>query len=434
MFCIFGILFSPRGVGFYFGSHLPILDLPRIFIGILILSWLIKKIVKKEPFSFGWSSPTLFLILLIFFQFVSIFVSQVKIISFTQWVGFIVCYYAIYFIILDQIKNFDDCNKIVDVLIFVTICLAALSLYEGFSGHRVYEEARTAWNANPFAHFKKSINRGGAPSSYGPYGNPHDLGLFFASTFFLIIYKFVKEKKTWGKIMTSVLVFILILGLFATNTRGAVLAVFITLLFALMVIKRKYRLKLLYISLCLLLVGIIVFSFFAPDRMGVEYFTLWYFKHLWGHGGYATSGIGGRIYAIKCNLPLMREKPFLGFGMGSFSKSKWVPSPIDVGPDLNIYCGIMLESGIFAAVMFILLIISSFFKLMFTYRRQKDRLEAWLSFSVLLSILCYSIAHFTGAPLDSSFTFFILLALAQRIKTAKVNLPKSGKVVKEYKV
>ncbi len=433
-FCIFMILFLPRGVGIYFGSFLPILDLPRIFIGGLILSWLIKKFVKREPFSFGRSNSNFFLLFLIFFQFISIFVSQAKVVSFTQWAGFVVCYYMIYFIVLDETKSLDDCKRIVNVLIFVTICLAILSIYESSTRHKIYEEIRTAWNANPLTQFKKDINRGGARCSYGPYGSPHDFGLFFASTFFLLINSFVRRKEVWRKIINALLICIVIIAIICTHTRGALLAIFITSLFSVIVIKREYRFRLFLGAVIFLLIGILLFSFFIFPEQGVGYFSQWYFKSLWGHSGEVTSGLGGRIYAIKCALPLMKDMPFFGFGMGSFSKYQWVPSPIDVGPDLNIYCGIMLESGIFAAVMFILLIMSSFFKLLAAYRRQQNGREAWLIFSLFLSICSYSIAHSTGAPLDSSFAFFILLAIAQRVTMAKAILSKPAEVVREYKV
>jgi len=149
-------------------------------------------------------------------------------------------------------------------------------------------------------------------------------------------------------------------------------------------------------------------------RPVIEYFKEHYIDNILKMRN-PSDALMGRLLPMRSAIPVILKKPLLGYGIGSISKTTWLEAPIDMGPDINIYFATIIESGIFAGIAFVLVIFISLFRLYVGYKNEDNSKKEWLRFAVLLSILCYSVALFTGNFLDSSFCFFALLGVSQCI-------------------
>ena len=413
MFCVFAIPFAPTGVGFYFGSALPIIDIPRMLISSLIIAWLLKKSIRGEPFYLYWNSTTKFLILLVILQFITIFSAETYLIAFSQWFGYVTCYYMVFLILSDELKSSEDCKKTINVVVFLSICLALLSCYELIAQKGIYDNIRTAWSANPESHFEASIYRWeNFNASKGPYGTTISLGFFFSLSYFLLIYKYLTEKRIAKKVLMLTDIIIVLFGLFFTQVRAAILVIMIVSLIPFLTRRKKgiairaYR----FLFLILLLIGILLLPVVFPK----SYFEYSFGEKLYYDSNYPEkNAFYGRLLGINQSANIILNEPLFGYGTGAVLKLEYVSPDLILPPtDLPIYIAFALESGIFASAAFILMIISSLFLLFRSYKKERNYNNKILLYYLFLSILSYSIVIWSSPRIDSSFTFFVLLAVS----------------------
>src|SRR5699024_3360820 len=106
-------------------------------------------------------------------------------------------------------------------------------------------------------------------------------------------------------------------------------------------------------------------------------------------GDLALTGVGSleqRTGLISKGLSMFSERPFFGFGLGSFSFQKGVASALSH----NDYIQILSEQGIFGLVVFLTILNTYIYKAYISYKNSKDNLWFFLSM-IGLSIYLFMI-------------------------------------------
>ncbi|NQT49999.1 O-antigen ligase family protein [Candidatus Kuenenbacteria bacterium] len=424
LFCIFAIPFVPQGVGLSLGSNYPILDLPRILLACLLISWFLKKAVSGEPLiTLKWNSVTKLFVLLIIIQFLSIFVSHNYPLSFFMWLGYLINYFGIFFILQDEIKKPSDWKKIVNIIVLLTVCLAAISCLEFVLNQGIYDNVRNIWAADQTSNFEADRGRIiGMNSSMGPFASTQPLGFFYAATFFLVLNAFLSEKVIPLKLLKLTAVLITIFGVFATQVRGAILAIAFT--FILSLIRKKsfdHYLKYIFLISVILIVAASVLFYVAPPR-----FFQFTFVESVSKTTSNESTLYKRIDGLRLTMQDLTKKPLLGYGVGAVPKHSSGISNFSLKSDLPLPIAFWIESGILAFMFYSLMIINIVLLLYKRYKKEHDTQKKELLYYLAMSIIAFSIATLSAPSLESSFIFFVILAVANGLiineKNKKVSL------------
>ncbi|MBI5077284.1 hypothetical protein HZB94_02800 [Candidatus Falkowbacteria bacterium] len=405
-FCIFAIPFLPQGTGFYFGHGVPTLDLPRILMILLIFSWLIKKAVHGECFHLYKGNITNFLLLLIIAQFISIFAADKLIQSTVVWIGYLLYYYVIFFILSDQIKTDEEWRKIFKTITFLGVGMAIVAIIEFILQRGIYDQFRFAWLANPSLNLNFELWRiEGLMVSKGPYGGSQSFGFFFSIIFFLVLYDFLREKKKSAKVYKLMETIMVALALLTTQVRAAIIAVSVSFVISLFLQKlSRQQIKNILLSSTIILVSIIIINRAVPAG-----FWQYTFSESVTKIQREQSTFFKRVDGLKITLEDIAKKPILGYGTGAVVKHMSQISKFELRSDLPLAIAFYIESGVFGFLAFLGLIYSLLVSLWRFHEKHKTEM---LPYYLLLSFLSYIISTSSAPQLESSFIFFVLLAYA----------------------
>lgn len=452
LFCIFAIPFSPQGFGVYLGYGFPQIDMPRMLMFLLIGFYLINKITCDRKINIKLDIITGSFLLLIIFQFFSIFATESHMYSFLQWVGYTFYYYFIYFIIVDTFKDDTDYQKVITILVHLSFCLGILSFYEFFLGKGMYDNLRFSWQNNPYASFThpgKGIGyKFGFVSTYGPFSQAVPLAYLFASTFFLAFYKFVASKKNSGRLLFYVILLTISHSMFFTSSRAAIIAVVIVFIVSLFFI-RKYINILFYTLVFLSLMALPIFTISLnkvdadnstsssltknmPNSSGEKSISnsiavekkdvnksldilhetfiskIYYDKD---HPTPYREGAYGRLHANWDALGQILKKPIFGYGTGSVGNHKRIKSDATTITDISLFALIGLESGLIAMCAILLMLFSTLWLLFKRFYKKVLEINK-LTIFLFCSILTFMICVLSSPQLESSFVFFLILGVA----------------------
>jgi hypothetical protein len=303
----------PQGVGVKLLTGLPGVDLPRLVIFCLWILFFVYCGVKYNSIShfFNKQPKTIFyILLLIVLQFLSVLTSESPAGSLLWAVGNLVLVFGfagiVIFILYHEgisIEEFCRCMSIIATVLLAWTFIEII-LQENIITHRgAYRKYVVDMYLN--------INRLWI-MPIGPYVVVKPLAaalLLFSPLIYLD--KIIKGKKSallWGLLF--------IVGVISTQTIGAIIALFIVLVFFVIFFKRKIGLLLLGVMISLTFLILVFF----PE--GEKYFTT-----------YLTEGRGSFGARFANNLFLLEklfsvERVLLGFGPGSLSDFARVPTSI----------------------------------------------------------------------------------------------------------
>lgn len=225
--------------------------------------------------------------------------------------------------------------------------------------------------------------------------SPNYLAMFLAPIFVLGVFKSLKERTIVNYLSEAVI----ILALFLTYSRGALVAISGAVIMAIFYYIKRAKPKLAIISLILMLAAFCFggYAVFKPD---------------WSdHARKATSS-NVRYYIWKTSLEIVKERPILGVGLGNFQDyfknktSTWVNYPEYISPEAltthNLYLELYLTCGLLGLIGFFYLVISSKF-------------YQFKSLAVSLAIFAILFYGLVDTPIfrnDLAIIFWILLSLS----------------------
>ena len=192
---------------------------------------------------------------------------------------------VLYFLII-RIVNTDKRLKIMLILILGSIVVLALQgIYQfktgmGLAGQSMYQ-GRITW--------------------IGIFNDPNDLCLGFVIAIPLALSFLFSEKPLLNKVIYLVSAIILIIGIFLTNSRGGILAFFVsTLIYISLVFPRQNKVLKIFIGVVIF----ILFVLLSPTRMSQL--------------SADDSSSYGRIEAWYAGINMLKSAPIFGVGYGRF--------------------------------------------------------------------------------------------------------------------
>ena len=251
--------------------------------------------------------------------------------------------------------------------------------------------------------------------AYGTTPHPNVLGIFLLVSIFCLYGLWLKKSRTqnFNYFLVSVFYFLLLLGLLLTFSR-AIIIVFIAaslLFFLIAFLKLQRSLKSRVIILFLLFtVSCSLFTVIFWPEISARFQAI----------SPEEQAVALRIYYNDIAVSAIKEKPFLGLGLGNFVwylfnnyqfKEFWLYQPVH-----NIYLLIASEIGIFGLIVFLIFIakiLLGSFSLVF--KRQildNKKLILFTFYSLLFTFLALSlIDHYLWTIQQSRFAFWVVLAI-----------------------
>ncbi|MBU4346037.1 MAG: O-antigen ligase family protein [Candidatus Omnitrophica bacterium] len=264
----------------------------NIFMGFLIISFLAKKVLKKEPI-FIKTAINIPLLLLLALSFLSIFNSIDYSDSLKGGIFRLLRYVFILFIVREELKDERHLAKI----IYSIVAGALLVSFDGF------------WQVltgRDFVRGYTPVINIGLMRATASFKDPNTLGIYisaFAPLIFGLTLYYFKEKK---KMMMFFISLIVLTGALLTYSRPTLLAIYVALFFLGAVRKNKA-----------LVIFLIIFTFISP-------FILPRSVKDWAkevdHNPLRFLCNDDRIAIYRNSLNMIREHPVIGVGVNNYMK------------------------------------------------------------------------------------------------------------------
>ncbi len=322
------ILFSPL-----FRAALPIWAITSVYLILLITLaiWLIR---IKEDREFSFTKTPLDLPILFFILFASLsLIRSINIHHSISALYRLISYSLIYFLVVNNIKSEVEIKKLIQSILGVSVFVTLYGLVEFFT-HNFGPPFSTFPNLNIFASF-----------------------LLIPFSLVLGMLLFNRERKKTKRIFLGIAIILFLLAIITTRSRGAFLSLALIVTFLGYLKSKRYAL----ITLALV---ILLFSLF-PTPVNSPLMRL---ITVGGKDPYAYT----RISIWKSALSIIKDHPFLGTGLGTFSDAfpgysfpvKGVFARFGKKASFahNEYLQIASEMGIFALGIFIWLLFTFFRK------------------------------------------------------------------------
>lgn len=189
-------------------------------------------------------------------------------------------YIFVYFLIVNHLDSFQRFRNFICVFIFANALLVLTNFHQLMDVQR-----RTRMEAGPFL------------------SNGNDFALALTLILPLAICFFFYERKRILKIILFFIIILFIIGIFMTQSRGGILAFFITMLF--IVFNSRYKIYGLLLVI-LITVGLYVAIPYAFERL----------KSIENYQDEASAR--SRIDAWKASIKMVSDHPLTGVGVGNF--------------------------------------------------------------------------------------------------------------------
>jgi len=329
-------------------------------------------------------------------------------------------YFLFFILLLLNIKNFIQVKRIVKVAIIASFFVSLYGLVQvaGFD----------------FMNWTEPIITSGRISS--TLGQPNFLASYLLLVIPLAGYLFLEARGLLIKFCWLVVLFLDILCLFFTYSRGgwlglltglAILALIYLWANRKTIMKKTKNLKIIF-SLIILIVLLSSVALAKND---------FFLARLKSSFDLKSGSIAARINFWQASLEAIKDRPLLGYGLDTqgeifakYYKKDWaVYGQVNVYPNRahNLFLDTMLTSG-FIGLIFYLALLYLFFKLIRDNIRMGKARQ--LSLAVFLAITCYLISLLFGfAIVVTNIYFWLFLAIAVAInknfKTEEENITKS---------
>jgi len=313
-------------------------------IGVLGVVILARRFIFQDNFE-GWSPLAVLLGIYLFLGYLSIFYATDPGLAKDTLV-----YYlknaVIGLLVVFLLQRKMDLNLVIWSLIGTGIFLGTISTYQVFSGNY----------ANTFWGFGQSIDNGSSIRLWGPIEDPNYYAEIMVALVPFAVERFLHEKKIIFKMLSGWAIFVLLVTIYNTSSRGGYLALLVIgfLIFASQP-SRPYA--------GIVLFGILLFASYQylPDRYTERFATLLELVPGANTSGKIDVSLQGRSSANIIGWTMFTDHPIFGVGAGNFNANfdhyaRELGVSHEAGAAHNLYLEIAAERGILGLLSFIAII------------------------------------------------------------------------------
>ena len=346
------------------------------FFGIALL---LSAIFVKEMRPLSINKSDIFLLLFLLYGFASIFRASDLTRALVIWSLWLLV--DLIYKVISSLKLSDEQRtKIIDVILYSTLLVALFGLYQFIADSIGLGQSLTGLR---YQYTKEIL---GFPRIQSVAIEPLYFSNFLLVPFYLALKRYFDHKKFFGSYFW--ITFLIMINIFLGVSRGAYIALSITIVALIIyLIVKKDWLKIYKILLSLVLSFIasilLIFSLNGTDA------TKTYFNHIVVRDTNTEVSTTGRVEVYDDALSIFKENPF-GIGVASFGvENQSVVDYTDIksyGAVNNQYLEILVEVGIIGFVLFILFFIYYALELYPNFKRSKNKLYLILLFLGVLAI------------------------------------------------
>jgi len=392
------VFFSALFQGGYFPweTYLTfLLALPAIFL------FLFTKINSPEGLRKSGSDRGLFIFLIV--TFISLFFTVYFHATLTEFFKVLV-YLSLFYIILNCIESEKDTNLILNSILGLALILSLLGIL-------AYVGLRFKLSGAFFDFLSRNgFTQGGRIASTLQYSNT--FAAFIILPFFISFSYFITQKNLLKKILYLALSLIFLITFALTESRGALIVLVIAILIYILFLKGKDK-KFSLISFAILIGAILIVVLIKKDIF-IPIFKsfaarlkelLPFFQGKWG-------SLGERVIMIKDSLRILKDKPVLGTGNGTYQYvyAKYRTIYFFSKFPHSIFFQILDELGILGGAAFVYMIFSLFKKGFQAVRTNYTAISVGL-YAGLAGLFLHALVDFDWSLIFMPLIFFYLFAL-----------------------
>ncbi len=411
LFIIFISLFTYREVyNFRVNQQLLI----EIFIITLMVAWVIK-ILSSEKIVWVKSRLNIPLLIFILVITISFFTRSIKEVALSDYVNFI-SYILLYLVVVNFIRKEKEVNHLLKIFFITSFLVALYTLlqYYGLDPYYSYLGALTS-----------------------TIGQKNWISNYLAMMFPVIFSFFLLADDKKNKSLYLFLLAILYATLLICQSRGIWISITLTTVFAFMVILRyklgdifKSNKKWLVILVTVFLIITIIYSTENPLNKS----RLTVIERAASTFDQEDPSINTRFLIWGTSLEMMKEKPLLGLGIGTFKyhyldyqaeylrqQPHYIKNSGKAAEAHNEYLQLGMEIGIVGLLSFLGIIFSFYFLIYQFFEskknkevKNKEKMMVIIIFGLLMGITCFLIHCLFTFPFHVPVlgaTFFILMGL-----------------------
>ena len=392
------VFFSALFQGGYFPweTYLTfLLALPAIFL------FLFTKINSPEGLRKSGADRGLFIFLLV--TFVSLFFTVYFHATLTEFFKVLI-YLSLFYIILNCIESEKDIGLILNSILSLSFVLSLLGIL-------AYVGLRFKLSGAFFDFLSRNgFAQGGRIASTLQYSNT--FAAFIILPFFISFSYFITQKNLPKKILYLALSLIFLITFALTESRGALIALVIAILIYILFLKGKDK-KFSLISFAILIGAILIVvlikkDVFLPIFKSFAARIKEMFSFFQGKGG----SLGERVIMIKDSFRILKDKPVLGTGNGSYQYvyAKYRTIYFFSKFPHSIFFQILDELGILGGAAFLYMIFSLFKKGFQVVRTNYTAISVGL-YAGLAGLFLHALVDFDWSLMFMPLIFFYLFAL-----------------------
>ncbi|MFA5410471.1 MAG: O-antigen ligase family protein [Candidatus Omnitrophota bacterium] len=348
-------------------------------ISFLVVSFTLKKMLKKEKLFINTSINLPFL-LLIFISLISCR-NSIDYLASSRWIIRLFQNAFIFLICAEEIKERKHINRII---LFIVLG-AFLASFDGLWQYIFGKDFIRGHSL----HYAIGIKRASAA-----FPSPAVFGIYLSAIVPLIAGLTLFYFKGGIKVRMAIVSILVVASIIFSGSRGTVLGFYAALLF-LSICKRA---KIVIVSL---LIVLLLFPFVIPQSLKDWFRDLNYnpVVFIWDHG---------RISLNRNSLNMIKHHPFIGVGIGNFSQNYGKYKLPEIGEDYqtnysmyahNNFLQITGETGLFGLIVFLWLLFRLVKKNIDIYKRLKEGYYKIISLCLLACILAFLINGLTETSL-----------------------------------
>ncbi len=380
----------------------------RLLVEILLIFWIVKIVISKQ-FSLNIGRRNLLIIAFLFCAYIiTIFFAVDRPTGFwgtyNRQAGLLTYlhYFALFLIFIDTVKSRHQAERIIASIVIGSFIVSLYGILEWF-GLDYLSWYRFGVHS-PFTRIMSTI------------GQPVFLGNYLVLTIFLAVYKFIKSKHFYHKMLLFVVFAFQLTALTFTYTRGAWIAFAAgAILLGIAGIRKIKSFNALKYILAAILTISIIFGFLIHQKNQGSFIA----ERLASIADTNFGSFAMRFKIWNISLQAILEKPFFGYGLdnqeyvlASHYEPSWnVLETINDFPDRahNEILDTALTGGMVLVAADILLLLAVFSQMLRWFKNQK---QDNLLFFIPLSIFSYQISLLSSfSVVETNIIFYILLAI-----------------------
>jgi len=338
----------------------------------------------------------------------------------------IINYILLYYLVVNNLKDSRQIKRIATLVVIVGTSLALYGLYNYFSGiEKIYTLDKKYYLGMLTSTYVNHNHIGG----YFELAIPLGIGLMLAN-------QYLPGSRRRSKILPAAFVsvlfiaatFIMITALVFTYSRGSWIGFLGSMIVLGMIISFRFKIFRDWSRLkkwgVLAVIGLIIISalLLMPDKVKKRAGTMFKFQE--GKVTFNVKSTGGRLIVYENTLQMIKDRPILGTGLGTFihayPKYRNPGFRIFMNAVHNDYLQYAQEMGIFGLGSFVVLLVLFFKKNLSLLKNLKDKYLQSLTLGFLVSIIAiaiHSLGDFNLQIPANALLFWIILALSSSIAT-----------------